>query len=143
MLALVDRYLGECDAGHAAFVAAINAGVDLRHLLEAIRSGSFLCDMPVAQELLVRAAHAQRASALLKLASVMIKLETCFAALHDAPVELRALIRSDLDLRKSMTEDITAATLRPTSTLVLYQDVWRLSPHLTGSQFQTLKRTLA
>jgi hypothetical protein len=142
MLELIDRYVAECDAGHAAFVGAINASVDLSHLLDATGSGLFLGDMQVAQELLFRAAHAQRASALLKLAAVMAKLEGCFLALNALPLELKALLKRDLDLRKTMSDDITAATIRPFATLVFYQDVWRLSPHLTSPQFQALRRTL-
>lgn len=144
MLALIDRYLSECDAGHAVFVAAINASVDLSHLIELRSSPSSLAKMEVAMELLMRAAHAQRASALLKLAGVISKLDACLTALQEAAPqhELRILVERDLNLRKSMTADITAAAIRPFSTLVLYQDVWRLSPHLTDARFLQLRTTL-
>ena len=137
---ILDRYVGECDAGLAVLTAAINACVDLRHLHDG--SWPFACRGP-ACELLWRAAHAQRASALLRLAAVLVRLEQNAEEMEkktskEMPEELMRLVRADLAMRKKMVQDVTAGTSRPHETLVLYQDVWRLSPTLTDRRFEDL-----
>lgn len=134
---MLDRYVAECDAGHSVLVAAINACVDISTL----HTGEWgsIDKLQTAKELLWRAAHSQRAAALLKLLGVLGKLETALSQLDSLPEELRALVQDDFRMRKAMVDDICSGRNRSHASLVLYQDVWRLSPHLTDPTFQRLR----
>jgi septum formation inhibitor-activating ATPase MinD len=141
---VLERYVGECDAGHAVLVDAINACVDICQLQDGDWGG--LQKLARAAELLWRAAQARRAAALLKLAAVMANLDACVGQLKTMPEELRQLVQDDFDMRKAIVKDLSAGTNRLSTganrshkTMVLYQDVWRLSPHLTDSRFAQWK----